>query len=180
MTSIVVPAQTGELGRRWLTATVAAAVVAATIPVVAGGPGVWLRMIMAVVTIAGFTLAALHRQTLEIPVVVALLSVLTVADTARVDRAIVAFPTAIAVLVAIECTVVTRRLDTAAPVSSTGHDAATVAGIVVAATIAGSIVAGLAQLDTFGLRALAAGATVALAVVALVIRGRIDEPDASD
>ena len=176
MTQVIVPAQTRELARRWLIATVAAAVVAATIPVVAGGPGVWLRMVMAVVTIAGFTLAAFHRQTLEIPVLVALLSVLTVADTAPVDRAFVAFATAIAVLVAIECTVVTRRLDTAAPVSSTGHDAAAVAGIVVVATIACAIVAGIAQLDTFGWRALAVGATIALAIVALAVRGRVDEP----
>ena len=153
MTSVVVPAQTGELARRWLIATVAAAVVAATIPVVAGGPGAWLRVVMGVVTIVGFTLAARHRWTLEFPVVIALLSVMTVADTARVDRAIVAFPTAIAVLVAIECTVVTRRLDTAAPVSSTAHDPAVVVAIVAAAAIAGAIVAGLAQLDTFGWRA---------------------------
>src|SRR5687768_2803176 len=101
MTSVVVPAQTGELARRWLIATVAAAVVAATIPVVAGGPGLWLRLVLAIVTIAGFTSAALHRWTLEVPVGVAILSVLLVADTARVDRAVVALPTAIAVLVAI-------------------------------------------------------------------------------
>ena len=123
MTPVVVPDPDGaSSARRWLIATVAAAVVAATIPVVAGGPGTWLRVVMAVVTIVGFTLAALHRWTLEIPVVLALLSVLTVPDTASVDRAIVALPTAIAVLVAIECAVVTRRLDTAAPVSSTVHD----------------------------------------------------------
>ena len=172
MKSLAVPAQTGELRRRWLTATVAAAVVAATIPVVAGGPGVWMRSGMAIVTIAGFTLAALHRWTFEVPVVVALLSVLLVADTARVDRAIVALPTAIAVLVAIECAVVTRRLETAAPVSSNGYDPAAVAALVGASAIAGAIVAALAQLDTFGLRALAAGGTVALAVVALTVRGR--------
>jgi hypothetical protein len=170
--SLAVPAQTGELWRRWLTATVAAAVVAATIPVVAGGPGVWLRLVMASVTIVGFTLAALHRWSLELPVVVALLSVMLVADTAQVDRAIVALPTAIAVLVAIECAVITRRLETAAPVSSTGHDPAAVAAIVAASASAGAIVAGLAQLDTFGLRALAAGGTIALAVVAFAVRGR--------
>jgi hypothetical protein len=135
-----------------------------------------LRLVMAAVTITGFTLAALHRRTLEVPVVVALLSVLTVADTARVDRAIVAFPTAIAVLVAIECTVVTRRLDTAAPVSSTGHDTAALAGLVVMATIASAIVTAFAQLDSFGWRALAAGATIALTVVGLAVRGRVDEP----
>jgi hypothetical protein len=172
MKSLVVPAQTGELWRRWLTATVAAAVVAATIPVVAGGPAVWLRLVLAIVTIGGFTSAALHRWTLEVPVVVALVSVLLVADTARVDRAIVALPTAIAVLVAIECAVITRRLETVAPVSATGHDPAAVVAVVAASAIAGAIVAGLAQLDTFGLRALAAGGTVALAVVAFTVRGR--------
>jgi len=176
MRSRVVPAQTGELWRRWLTATVAAAVVAATIPVVAGGPGVWLRLVMATVTIVGFTLAALHRWTLEVPVVVALLSVMVVADTAQIDRAIVALPTAVAVLVAIECAVITRRLATAAPVSATGHDPAAIAAIVAASVIGGAIVAGLAQLDTFGLRALAAGGTIALAVLAFTVRGR----DASD
>jgi hypothetical protein len=120
MTSVV-PTQTAELGRRWLTATVGAAAVAATIPVVAGGPGMWLHIAMAIITIVGFTLAALHRRTFEIPVIVALLSVMTVGDTATIDRAVVALPTAIAVLVAIECAVITRRLDSAAPVSSTGH-----------------------------------------------------------
>jgi hypothetical protein len=171
MTSAVVPAQTGELRRRWLTTTVAAAVVAAAIPILAGGPGVLIRVAMAIVTIAGFTLAALHRRTLEIPTVVALLSALTVADTARVDRAFVALPTAIAVLVAIECTVVTRRLATAAPVSSTGHEARAVTTTAVASAVAGAIVAGVAQLDTFGWRALAAGATVALIVLTLSVRG---------
>lgn len=174
MTSVVVPAQTCELQRRWLTATVAAAVVAATIPVVAGGPGVWLRLVMASVTVAGFTFAARHRWMLEVPVFVALLSVLLVADTARVDRAIVALPTAIAVLVAIECAVITGRLETAAPVSSTGHDPAAVVATVAASPIAGAIVVGFAQLDTFGLRALAAGGTVALALVALTVRGQVD------
>ena len=173
MRSVVVPTQTAELRRRWLTATVAAAGVAATLPIVAGGPGVWMRVVMAIVTIGGFTLAALHRSTLEVPVVLALMSVLLVADTALVDRAIVALPTAIAVLVAIECAVITRRLETAAPVSSTGHDPAAVAALVATSAIAGAIVAGLAQLDTVGLRALAAGGTVALAVVAFTVRGRV-------
>jgi hypothetical protein len=177
MTSVVVPAQTGELGRRWLTATVAAAGVAAAIPIVAGGPGTLLRVAMAVVTIAGFTLAARHRRTLEVPVVVALLSVLTVADTARVDRAVVALPTAIAVLLAIECAVVTRRLDTAAPVAATGHDVRAVATTVAASALAGAAVAGLAQLATFGWRAMAAGATVALAAVALAVRGGLEDTD---
>ena len=177
MTPVVVPTQTAELGRRWLTATVGAAVVAATIPVVAGGPGTWLRVVMAVVTIAGFTSAALHRWTLEIPVVLALLSVLTIPDTALVDRAVVALPTAIAVLVAIECAVVTRRLDTAAPVSSSVHDPPAVMALVAASVIAGAIVVAFAQLDTFELRALAAGGTVALTVVALIVRGRVEETD---
>jgi hypothetical protein len=46
----------------------------------------------------------------------------------------------------------------------------------VVATIAGAIVTGFAQLDTFGWRALAAGATIALTVVGLAVRGRVDEP----
>ena len=174
MTSVV-PTQTAELGRRWLTATVGAAVVAALIPIVAGGPGVWLHFPMAIVTIVGFTLAALHRWTFEVPVIVALLSVMTVPDTATIDRAVVALPTAIAVLVAIECAVIARRLDSAAPVSSTGQDPAAVAAIVVASVVAGGIVVLFAQLDALGLRALAAGGTIALTVVALLVRGR-DEP----
>jgi hypothetical protein len=171
MTSVV-PTQTAELGRRWLTATVGAAVVAAAIPVFAGGPGLWLHLAMAIVTIAGFSLAALHRWTLEIPVLVALLSVMTVGDTATIDRAVLALPTAIAVLVAIECAVITRRLDSAAPVSSTGQDPAAVAAIVVASVVAGGLVILFAQLDALGLRALAAGGTIALTVVALLVRGR--------
>ena len=96
---------------------------------------------------------------------------MTVPDTAPIDRAIVALPTSIAVLVAIECAVVTRRLDTAAPVSSNSHDPAVIVATVATAAIAGGIVAGLAQLDRFGWRAPAAGATVALAVLALTVRG---------
>jgi hypothetical protein len=175
----VVPTQTVELGRRWLTATVGAAAVAATLPVVAGGPGLWLHIAMAVITIVGFALAALHRWTFEIPVIVALLSVMTVGDTATIDRAVVALPTAIAVLVAIECAVITRRLDSAAPVSSTGHDPAAVAAVVVASVVAGGIVILVAQLDALGLRALAVGGTIALTVLALIVRGRGDE-NASD
>jgi hypothetical protein len=177
MTPIVVPTQTAELGRRWLRATVGVAVVAATIPVVAGGPGTWLRVVIAVVTVAGFMFAAVHRWTLEIPVVLALLSVLIVPDSALVDRAVVALPTAIAVLVAIECAVVTRRLNTAAPVSSSVHDPPAVLALVAASAIAGAIVVAFGQLDTFELRALAAGGTVALTVVALIVRGRVEETD---
>ncbi len=176
MTSAV-PTQTAALGRRWLRATVGAAVVASAIPIVAGGPGVWLHIPMAIVTIVGFTLAALHRWTFEVPVIVALLSVMTVPDTATIDRAVVALPTAIAVLVAIECAVIARRLDSAAPVSSTGQDPAAVAAIVVASAVAGAIVILFAQLDALGLRALAAGGTIALAVVALVVRGRVDDAE---
>jgi hypothetical protein len=178
MTSVV-PTQTAELGRRWLTATVGAAAVAATLPVVAGGPGLWLHIAMAVITIVGFALAALHRWTFEIPVIVALLSVMTVGDTATIDRAVVALPTAIAVLVAIECAVITRRLDSAAPVSSTGHDPAAVAAVVAGSLVAGGIVILVAQLDALGLRALAVGGTIALTVLALIVRGRGDE-NASD
>lgn len=179
MTPVIVPEQTGELARRWLIATVAATVVAAAIPVIAGGPEAWARALIGVLTIVGFILAARHRWTLNLPVAAALLSVVAVPDTATVDRAIVAFPTAIAVLVAIECAVVTRRLDTAAPVTSTAHDPAAIVATVVTATIASAIVAGLAQLDRFGWRAPAVGATVALAVVALTVRGRLDA-DASE
>jgi len=175
MTPTIVPEQTGELARRWLIATIAAAVVAATIPVVAGGPEAWARAAMGIATIVGFTLAARHRWTLNFPVAVALLSVVAVPDTAQVDRAIVALPTAIAVLAAIECAVVTRRLDTAAPVSSAAHDPAVILATVVAAAIAGAIVAGLSQLDRFGWRAPAAGATVALVVLALTVRGRLGD-----
>ena len=171
MTPVAVPEQTGELARRWLIATVAAAVVAATLPIVAGGTGIWARVVIGVITVVGFTLAAQHRWTLGYPVILALLSVMTVPDTAPVDRAIVALPTAIAVLVAIECTVVTRRLDTAAPVSPSAHDPAVIVATAAAATIAGVVVAALAQLDRFGWRAPAAGATVALAVLALTVRG---------
>ena len=162
MTPVAVPEQTGELARRWLTATIAAAVVAATMPVVAGGPDTWARVVMGILTIVGITLAARHRWTFSLPVASALLSVVTVPDTAPVDRAIVALPTAIAVLAAIECAVVTRRLDTTAPVSSTAHDPAVIVATLATAAIAGGIVAGLAQLDRFGWRAPAAGATVAL------------------
>jgi hypothetical protein len=175
MTSVVVPSQTAEFGRRWLMATLGAAVVAGMIPVIAGGPGTWLRVVMAIVTIVGFRFAALHRWTLDIPVVLALMSVFTVPDTAWIDRAVVALPTAIAVLVAIECAVVTRRLDTAAPVSSTVHDPPAVAALVAASVIAGAIVVAFAQLDTFEVRALAAGGTIALAVVALIVRGRVED-----
>ena len=171
MTSVVVPTQTAELGRPWLTATVGAAAVAGTIPVVAGGPGTWLRVLVAILTVIGFRFAALHRWTLEIPVAAALMSVFTVPDTAFVDRAVVALPTAIAVVVAIECAVVTRRLDTAAPVSSTVHDPPAIVALVAASAIAGAIVVVVAQLDTFGVRALAAGGTIALAVIALIVRG---------
>jgi hypothetical protein len=72
---------------------------------------------------------------------------------------------------------VTRRLDTAAPVAATGHDALAVATTVAASAVAGAIVAGLAQLDTLGWRALSVGATIALAVVALAVRGRIEPSD---
>jgi hypothetical protein len=174
MTPVVVPEQTGELARRWLIATLAAAVVAATIPVIAGGPEAWARAVLGIVTIVGFTLASRHRWTLNLPVASALLAVVAVPDTATVDRAIVAFPTAIGVLVAIECAVVTRRLDTAAPVTSTSHDPAVIVATVATAAIASGIVAGLAQLDRFGWRAPAAGATVALGVVALTVRGRLE------
>jgi hypothetical protein len=173
----VVPTQTAELGRRWLIATVGSAVVAAAIPIVAGGPGLWLHIAMAIVTVVGFTLAALHRWTLETPVIVALLPVMTVADGATIDRAFVAVPTAIAVLVAFECAVITRRLDSAAPVSSTGQDPAAVAAIVAASIVAAAIVILFAQLDALGLRALAAGGTIALAVIALNVRGRADESE---
>ena len=82
---------------RWSTATVVASVVAAMIPVAAGGPGVWSHGATAIVTVAGFALAALHRWTLEVPVIVAVLSVMTVADRATIDRAVVAVPNVIAV-----------------------------------------------------------------------------------
>jgi hypothetical protein len=177
MTSVVVPDQTAELKRRWLSVTVGAAVVAATLPVLAGEPGTWLRVVLAIATIVGFTRAALHRGPLEIPVVSALVSVLLVAESASLDRAVIALPTAVAVLVAIECTVVARRLDTAAPVAATGHDARAVGTTAAASALAGAIVAGLAQLDTLGWRALAVGATIALAVVALAVRGRLEPSD---
>ena len=71
MTPVAVPEQTGELARRWLTATVAAAVVAAdacrSSPAV---PDIWARVVMGILTIVGFTLAARHRWTFESPVVV--------------------------------------------------------------------------------------------------------------
>ena len=133
MTPVAVPEQTGELARRWLIATVAAAVVAATIPIVAGGTWDLVARRDGGHHVVGFTLAAHIAGPSRSPSSLPCCRCMTVPDTAPVDRAIVALPTAIAVLVAIECAVVTRRLDTAAPVSPSGHDPAVIVATVAAA-----------------------------------------------
>jgi hypothetical protein len=168
---VAIPAQTAELRRRWLTLTIAAAVVAASLPVVAGGPGLWVHLLMGAGAVAGFVFAALRRRSLVLPVTLALLSVLLVADTAHADRAVLALPVSIAVLLAVECATVTRRLDTVAPVDSTAGDAAAVTAIIGVAVVAGLVVAALAQLDRFGHRALAAGVMIALGLLGILLRG---------
>ena len=167
----VVPTQTAELGRRWLTATVGAAVVAAAIPAVAGGPGLWLHLTMAIVTIAGFTLAALHRWTLEPPVIVALLSVMTVGDTATIDpRSSPCRPRSPCSWRSNARRSPPARLGRTGVVD--GSRPGRGRGIVVVSVAAGGLVILFAELDALGLRALAAGGMIALTVVCLLVRGR--------
>ncbi len=159
--------RTRTLVRGWTAAAVTCAGSAGSLGVAAGGATLWLRIALAVLSVAGIVAAARFRLPIHHGVVVGLLGVALVPVDARFDRTVIAGLGAVLMVCAAEAIHVARRLVTAAPASASRLDRRWIFTVGAWGLGGVGITAAAAQVDRLGSRwwSAAAAAMIAAAVL---------------
>jgi hypothetical protein len=169
MRAVTLEHRTRRLAQLWTGAAVAAAAVALTLALLAGGTSDWTRWVLGVVSIYGFAGASRFRFGLHLGALSGVAMVAIVPQDAVLDRGLVAAIGGVLVLIACELAHVARRLVTIAPVQSTRLERRAISRLFVLAACGVAVTASAAQLDRWGGRPLIIGLTGAgAALVALI------------
>lgn len=166
MRTSTIDRRTRSLHRRWTTVAALAALVAAAVSSLSGGPDAWARLLVGTVSVVAIAAACREQLSLRVGLGLGLVNAAIVPIEIGADRTVIAAVAGLALLVAAESVVVAQRLLTSAPVVSTRVEAVALLARTAMATGAVLIVVTIAQIGRLGTVAAVLGVVVAVVALA--------------